>query len=75
MSTQSGPPDPRHPMRWVVMVVYLLALLGSLAASAAIAYEAKNAIPFVVPTVLLAAMRPIVRYLFGPTPSQKPDEQ
>ena len=75
MSTQSGPPDPRHPMRWVMMVAYLLALFVSLAASTVIAYEAKNAIPFVVPTALLAAMRPIVRYLFGPAPSREPSEQ
>jgi len=74
MSTQSGPPDPRHPMRWVMMIAYLLALFGSLAASAVIAYEAKNAIPFVFPTALLAAMRPIVRYLFGSAASRESDE-
>jgi hypothetical protein len=62
-------------MRWVMMVTYLLALLGSLAASAVIAYETKNAIPFIVPTALLAAMRPIVRYLFGPAPGREPSEQ
>ena len=65
MSTQSTPPDPRHFMRWVMMSAYLLALLGSLAGSIIIAYETRNVIPFGVPTALLAAMRPIMRYLFG----------
>lgn len=64
MPVQSKPPDPHHAMRWVMLITYLLALLGSLAASALIAYETKSVVPFGAPAFLLAAMRPIVRYLF-----------
>jgi hypothetical protein len=31
MSTQTSPRDPRHFMRWVMMLAFLLALFGSLA--------------------------------------------
>lgn len=63
MSTQLR--DPRHLMRWVVTLAYLLALLGSIAGGIFIAYATKSSLPLAIPTPLLLAMNPIIRYLFG----------
>ena len=49
-------------MRWFFARLYAIALLTSISASIIIT---KNPIPALVPTPLLFAMRPIIRWLFS----------
>ena len=56
--------DPRWKMRWFILVTFSILLIGSLAGSFILIYQTKNPIPLVVPTPLLFAIRPIIRFLF-----------
>jgi len=60
--------DPRWLMRWFILVVYLLAFLVSLGIGIALVFQVKNLVWLGIPGLLLGAMRPIVRFLFGNLP-------
>lgn len=63
-------------MRWFIIWLYAITLLASILASVIIALITKNPLPFLVPTPLLLAMRPILRFLFPAdgTTNKKEDE-
>ena len=56
--------DPRWVMRWFLFATYLFAFLASLATGIILAFQTKALTPFVIPTPLLIAMQPIIRFLF-----------
>ena len=62
MSNQST--DPRRFMRWATLMIFLIMIPISFITGIILAYQTKDPLPLAMPTPLLFAMRPIIRYLF-----------
>jgi hypothetical protein len=55
----------RRQLRWFFAWIYAIALLSSIIAGVIIAIVTKNLLPTVVPSALLLAMRPIIRWVYS----------
>ncbi len=60
------PADPQiWRFRWFLIILYATALILSIIAAVVIAFFTKNVIPSAIPTPLLFAMKPIVKWAFS----------
>ncbi|MHB8597478.1 MAG: hypothetical protein ACYDER_11790 [Ktedonobacteraceae bacterium] len=63
---QNIPPS----MQWFMLIIFALCLLAFIGFSIAALFITKNVAILAIPTPLLLAMRPIVRYLFPASTNQ-----
>ena len=62
-------------MQWFILIFFALCMLASIGASVVVLIATKNPLTLsisLIPTPLLLAMRPIIRYLF---PQEQPSEK